>query len=265
MRYEYKYLVDTKLLDRLRRSFEPYLEPDEYAAGRNNAEYTVRSIYFDTHNLQFYHEKLSGIMVRKKLRIRGYNYRDESDKLFLEIKRKYENKIWKNRAAFSYENLKSIIDCGNIEDLINDETLDRAAFSEGSRFIHHLKRNHLKPVVLITYDREAYQSKFNSSLRITFDKNLRYKLFPSTEDLFDESTLKKAMPDKFVLELKFYNGFPRWLQNILQKYGLTRVPVSKYTICIDHQMHLKMERRRTILNMPGNGSKPEYSEVDFNV
>jgi len=56
---------------------------------------------------------------------------------------------------------------------------------------------------LIVYNREAYYSKFNTELRITFDKNLRSKISTSTDDLFSRHKSVYSLTDYFILEIKF--------------------------------------------------------------
>jgi SPX domain protein involved in polyphosphate accumulation len=115
MRLEYKFLVPNDRIDELRSSISPFVLLDEYAAREVNNEYTVHSIYYDTMKLDDYHDKLAGIKIRKKLRIRGYNLQDVNSLAFLEIKRKYENHISKNRAPLLYSNLAEILKTSDYE------------------------------------------------------------------------------------------------------------------------------------------------------
>ncbi len=72
MRLEYKYLVPRERLDALRAQMRPYLRADGFTAKTSaNKGYTVRSIYFDTAEMDGYLEKIEGIGVRKKIRVRG--------------------------------------------------------------------------------------------------------------------------------------------------------------------------------------------------
>ncbi|MCK5075627.1 MAG: VTC domain-containing protein, partial [Calditrichia bacterium] len=82
-RLEYKYLVPKTLLPVLRSMILPYVEIDEYVSKTGKNNYTVRSIYFDTKNFNLYQEKLTGIKLRKKVRIRSYNQETPSSPLFL--------------------------------------------------------------------------------------------------------------------------------------------------------------------------------------
>ena len=106
MRREYKYLISYNDIDRLRKRIIPYVDVDNFAAEGN--QYTVRSIYFDTSSLKYYNEKIEGIKIRKKIRVRGYNQKADESVVFLEIKRKNENIVNKNRSALKYYNLNDL-------------------------------------------------------------------------------------------------------------------------------------------------------------
>lgn len=233
MRLEYKFLVRNEHLDRLRRKILPFVELDPFTQGDNGNEYTVRSIYFDSSNFEYYHEKIEGIKIRKKLRIRGYDSEADKKLIFLEIKNKYNNFIGKNRAPLLFDNLEGLLKTKSIDSytLTNNGYVD--SVKDGEKFIHHILRSGLRPTILIVYEREAFFSKFDKSLRITFDKNLRYFSHPKLANLYFDKDLDLATPNHFVLELKFNNGYPRWLQDIVQEFNLYRRSVSKYTICID--------------------------------
>lgn len=232
MRLEYKFLLDMNIARSFKERVRPYLIDDDFHSGENL--YTVRSIYFDTAKLKYYWEKLDGIRRRKKLRIRGYNEHDDENIIFLEVKRKYENFVRKNRSALKYFNLQQLLDSKDIHSHVMTNNGFSRSLDDAERFLHHLHKRSLIPVILIVYEREAFFSKFDEGLRITFDTDLRYQSFPKLNNLFEDN-LTNAMPGKTILEIKFSGGFPIWLQNLIREYGIVRRSVSKYTICIDHE------------------------------
>lgn len=238
MRLEYKYLVPISMLEKLRKTLRPFINLDEYAESREEKEYKVRSIYYDTMRLDDYRDKLAGLKVRKKIRIRGYNQIENESMVFLEIKRKYENHIFKNRAPLFYKNLEEILQTSDIKRLLIKKKNYLDAQDDAVKFFYILKINNYSPSTLVVYDREAYFSKHDSTLRITFDKNLRSKALPKTSDLFCDKELKYSIPGFFIVEIKFYNGFPKWLQSVLNRYELQRRALSKYTICVDNHPEL---------------------------
>ncbi|MBN2424216.1 MAG: polyphosphate polymerase domain-containing protein [Calditrichaceae bacterium] len=246
-RLEYKFLLNNKKIDSLRQALMPFLFYDVYAERSADKQYTVRSIYFDTSRLRYYHEKIDGIKIRKKIRIRGYDTLNGQDLVFLEIKRKYENYISKNRAGIRYIHLPELFQTGKTGELIVPKPDPETAKEDARRFLHHVFKNNLRPTVLVAYDREAYFSKFNSGLRITIDKNLRYLAFPALSDLFEDEKLQFAQKGFSTLEIKFHHGYPDWLREILKQFHLSRQALSKYTICLDAQRSLHAIKRRSTI------------------
>ena len=112
MRLEYKYLVPINRLAEFKKELLPYVDIDDKFNA--NEEYKVRSIYFDTTDLRFYREKIEGLKIRKKLRIRGYNELENKNLVFLEIKRKNEGFVNKNRAPLHYSNLSDFLESDSI-------------------------------------------------------------------------------------------------------------------------------------------------------
>jgi hypothetical protein len=243
MRLEYKFLVNNADLNKLRNRLLPFVELDPFVKEGSSNEYVVRSIYYDTSNFDYYYEKIDGYKIRKKLRVRSYDKASNNSLVFLEIKHKYDNFIGKNRSPFLHQNLEELFKTKSIETYGLTNNGYERSIQDGERFFHFVFRNGLKPTILIVYDREAYFSKFDSGLRITFDKNIRFFDNPEVDNLFRDDDLRFAIPNYFVLELKFKNGYPRWLQNIVREFNLTRSSVSKYTICIDVSKKINPEKK----------------------
>ena len=233
MKLEYKYLVKKEQLGILRKRLLPFLEIDPFVQDENNIQYTVRSIYYDTSGYDYYHEKIDGIKIRKKLRIRSYDNLTGNSVVFLEIKNKYENYIGKNRSPIMYHDLKKLIETKSFEAYSLTHNGFANSIEDGERFFHFAYKDGLRPTILIVYEREAFFSKFDKRLRITFDKNLRYLEKPDLHSLYKDNDLSYVIPNHFILEIKFENGYPRWLQDIIIELNLVRRSVSKYTICID--------------------------------
>lgn len=228
MRLEYKYIVPAYKLEHLRTVLLPYVKYDPYSNVREDKQYTVKSIYLDSRNLKDYQDKIDGVYKRKKVRIRGYNDVDDNSKLFLEIKHKVSSHVYKNRTQILFKNLLNFLNTKE-EDLIRNSK----DLSDAEKFLYYYLKDSLKPITMVTYDREAFFSKYDNSLRITFDKNLRYK----RTDNFNLEQFKdidnSVATDYFILEIKFGKGFPTWLQKIIQSQNLVRKSYSKYVTSVD--------------------------------
>jgi SPX domain protein involved in polyphosphate accumulation len=233
MRLEYKYLIPVSLLSHIRSDLLPFLEMDKYAGDKDNKEYTVRSIYFDTPQMRYYFEKVEGIKIRKKVRIRSYDEYESDKTVFLEIKRKNQGYISKHRSKILLKDVDNILQDHKPEDYIINTGSNGKSLEDARMFLFYFKHENLRPSVLITYEREAFFGKFNKDLRITFDKNLRFLTHVDHSRLFEESDLQPALNDKLILEIKFRHSFPLWLQTILSRYNLQRLALSKYVICLE--------------------------------
>ncbi len=232
-KYEYKYQVPRELLPKLRMLIQPFVKIDSYMNEGGPSGYTVRSIYFDSSRYDYFHEKEDGLKVRKKIRIRGYNTYSPENTVFLEIKRKNEKQIFKNRAPVTFRNLKRLMTTCDSEKYVIALDGLKNAVSDSKRFLFHVLKNGLHPLVLVVYNREAFFGKYDRSLRITFDKNLRSSIRPELENLFTEEHIKYSLTNKFILEVKFIDVFPSWMKLIIKSLGLQLQSTSKYTICID--------------------------------
>ncbi|MCC6395642.1 MAG: polyphosphate polymerase domain-containing protein [Bacteroidetes bacterium] len=227
-RLEFKYRVPVACLDRLRADVLRYLEPDPFAAARPNHEYTVRSVYLDSPDYGCYYEKLDGVRTRKKFRVRGYNEGGPGSQVFLEIKRKEENFIAKDRAMMPFSSLHEVL-----SDRLNTEKSVRELHTQRGPFFYYYQLRRLEPKVLVVYDREPFECKFGSQLRVTFDKDLRSKVVTDTSRLFEVEGFRRQNAREFILEVKFYQVLPQWIKHVLEKYDLTRTAVSKYTSALD--------------------------------
>lgn len=241
MKYEFKYIVPVSQLDELREAIKPYVELDPYAAEMEANEYTVRSIYFDTSRFDYYYEKIDGYKIRKKIRIRGYNVQKGGDTVFMEIKRKLKEPIEKDREKMTFEIMKRLM-AGEGAQAYGDVDDDHGVNGAG-KFLYHVYRNNLKPVVLVIYEREAFFDRFKTEVRITFDKNLRGIAYPTIDDLYSEKNAVAANKGRFIFEVKFFDHFPGWLRPITGQLNLVRRSASKYVMCIDaHHLTERSEK-----------------------
>jgi hypothetical protein len=230
MRFEIKYIVPTSKLDKLREMLKPFVRPDKYIIDRNRRSYTVRSVYFDTPDLLYYREKIEGVPYRLKLRIRTYNTRLQNSKVFFEIKRKHKVPMTKDRAAYGMDTTMQFLREGYVDqtDLKHDPTREST-----NKFLYHMHRDNLHPTVLVVYDREAYESVFDNSVRITFDKRLRSTLVSDVEEIYAEDLIS-VMDGFFILEVKYNKEYPEWMRLIVNSLDLRQQAASKYCMCMEN-------------------------------
>jgi hypothetical protein len=227
VRYERKYLVPNHQLDALRSTLMPFVRPDTLAPQTNGIpQYTVRSIYFDSPSNGAFFEKIEGFKNRKKLRLRGYDQGTDTSVVFLEIKRKLENRIAKTRVKTTFENARELLANHNREAFFAPET---PAWDDTGRFLFNYIRHRQTPRNLVVYDREPYHGKFDPGVRITFDKNIRSRLLPELRELYDNDGLKLVWEKHFILEIKYFTDYmPAWGRSIVEQYKLSHQALSKY-------------------------------------
>ena len=226
-RHEFKYLVRREQTHAIARFAASYLEMDKYSQGLPRNRYTVRSIYYDSPDFRCYYEKANGDQNRRKFRIRSYNQADSA--MFLECKQ---------RQGSTYTKLKSQLDHEKLAILDSREGWGRMDFQSlgvVEQLLLAMDRWDYQPSSLVVYDREAYVSPGQEdTIRVTFDNNLRARVFPELDELYDESDLEDLLYDWTILEIKFTNTLPRFLARMVSQYSLERQACSKYGASIAH-------------------------------
>lgn len=220
-RFEFKYVVGNDQLDKIRRSISNFTILDPYAKKDRDGTYQVTSLYFDDLNLSSYFEKLAGVKLRKKFRIRTYETSPKtSSQVFLEIKRRDEIIIFKDRSPIKLSDLKYLE--GGFYHKLQSKRKDE----ETEKFIAFYLSRRLKPTVITSYRREAYLDRKNFSFRLTLDQQLAAKRVQEI-DLGSHDT-REILPGYTILEAKFNRIMPSWFGMVVKKHNLERVSFSKY-------------------------------------
>ena len=180
-------------------------------------EYLIRSLYFDTINDDALEEKIAGVGNRKKYRIRIYNFSDRVIKL--ECKSKYGDLISKQSVSIPRELADQLI-AGD------PEGLQRMRHPLLHDVYREMKTRLLRPVVIVDYVREAYIHPAEE-VRITFDKQIRTGLYQT--DMFNPNIPTYPVFDDpvEVLEVKYDEFLPTYMQAILSGVTAQRSAVSK--------------------------------------
>ena len=219
LRHELKYFISPAEMQVLRGILTPAMQLDPN--GNENNEYHIRSLYFDTINDDALEEKIAGVGNRKKYRIRIYNFSDKVIKL--ECKSKYGDLISKQSVTIPRDLAEQLI-AGDPEGL---QRMRHPLFHDVFR---EMRTNLLRPAVIVDYVREAYIHPAEE-VRITFDKTLRTGLYST--DMFNKAIPTYPVFDDPVeiLEVKYDEFLPSYIQSILSGITAQRSAVSKYTWC----------------------------------
>jgi len=211
-RCEKKYILTADVGRKLIEQMKDYIEPDKYA------EYTIRNIYFDTKNYSLIRNSIEKPVYKEKLRLRSYNVPGKSDKVFVELKKKFDGIVYKRRINLNYEDAVQYLYQGHPPEKVGQVIRELNWF---------LKCHEVHPVVYLAYDRTAFHGIEDGNLRITFDKSIRCRQDNLMLDKEDECE-NILEPDKWVMEIKVNDAIPLWLAGLLSEYKIYPTSFSKY-------------------------------------
>lgn len=217
-RNEHKYFCNEKDLAILQSRLDGICMLDPHA---KNGRYHIRSLYFDTWNLQYYYENENGTDPREKWRIRMYD--GDSGFLMLECKHKEKGMTQKRSCRILKEDVMAIIKGEWSPQLSDVPELQR-------EFYLKIQMKGLQPSVIVDYERVPYIYDIGN-VRITFDKYLSgSKEFGA----FLEKELALTpipMNGSQILEVKFDELLPDYIKSGLQLKHLVKTACSKYYLC----------------------------------
>ena len=218
-RHELKYFINPAELEALRQRLRGALSMDAHCVG--GRPYVIRSLYFDDIDDSAFYDKQAGVMHRDKYRIRIYNFSDKT--IFLERKRKMGDLIQKSSVQITRRLCDQLADG-------NPSGLYKAQNPLLQDMYVQMRTKLLRPRVLVDYEREAYIHPAED-VRITFDLALRSGL--ASRDLFNPHVPTVCPHDRNVeiLEVKFNNYLPDYINALLYGVEAERSAVSKYILC----------------------------------
>jgi hypothetical protein len=249
-RYECKYVVDPAILPDLRLFLRAFAQPDPFARLRPDHRYPICSLYLDSPDLALYQQTVGGERDRFKLRLRTYTD-DEEKPVFAEVKRKFNAIVHKRRAALTRDQAVRLIRDSQLSTagMRPDEERDAAFFA------HHVTLANARPVIRVKYLREAYQGRDNEPARITIDTDLMHALSLDGALSHTRGRWTPTSLDGAILEIKFTERFPGWVQDLVRLFGLSQRAVPKYVLSVDHMM---LDGRETALAMAGITLPPRH-------
>jgi hypothetical protein len=221
-RYELKYVLHHRQAEAVLETLRPYVSRDENAGA--DGFYKVTSLYLDSPGLACYWEKLDGEKLRRKVRVRTYGA--HPSRAFVEIKQRMNLGVAKRRTALPVaEAERRIREICQGRHESGDKVLDEVFL------LAH--RDRLRPVIVVSYNRSAWFDAWRRDLRITLDRNLKYR----TLDLSlggDPTRGRRFLPPSWcILEVKFDRILPSWLCTVLNRHDLQVKRVSKYCLSVE--------------------------------
>lgn len=220
-RIEKKYLITVADQKNLIKLIRKNMKKDHYFKSE------VFNLYFDNDNYDLITQSIDWTDFKEKLRARSYG---GYDRVFLEIKTKLrgkENNVgYKRRVMITHDDFAIFIKKQQKLEVLAQKAVETANDLQIAKEVDYLvSQFNLKPKILITYNRESY--KTDDGLRITFDRNLKYR---------DQNlSLAKRINDKIyfkddhniIMEVKAPGVIPLWLVKKLSELKLYPQQFSK--------------------------------------
>lgn len=225
-RWELKYVVPEELALAVREFVRPYLELDEYGAKRPDLSYTIHNLYLDSEKLDIYWGTINGDKNRYKLRLRFYEDNVQAP-VFFEIKRRMNDAILKQRSGIRRGSVEAVL-AGQLPSPAELVSSDPRQLVAIQRFVELMMHDRAVPVAHVRYDREAWISVMDNSVRVTMDRNVLIspEFVARFSEQMDDPTC--VFGKLVILELKFTGRFPDWFKELVRIFGLRQGSASKY-------------------------------------
>ena len=225
-RWELKYIIPEELALAVREFVRSYLELDEYGAKRGDLSYTIHNLYLDSGDLAIYWGTINGTKNRYKLRLRFYEDNPAAP-VFFEIKRRMNDAILKQRGGVKRGAVNGVLG-GQLPSALDLISGDARQLVAVQRFVELASSHCAVPVAHVRYEREAWISPTDNSVRVTMDRKVLIspEFTPRFTAQMDDPTC--VFGPLVVLELKFTGRFPDWFKELVRIFNLKQEAASKY-------------------------------------
>lgn len=212
-RIEEKYLLSLEQYDRLRNTLQYLIEPDEYPKS------TICNIYYDTQDFSLIRKSMDKPIYKEKFRLRSYGIPKDDSDVFMEIKKKFNGIVYKRRVQAKEAAAAEYLAGGALPEVNDTQILNEIDWFRQSY--------NLIPRMFLAYDRLSFKSIEDPELRITFDRNIRYRTTDLDLTKGDHGT--PLLPkDQILMEIKIPGAAPVWLSAILSELEIFPISYSKY-------------------------------------
>ena len=218
-RYEQKYLVPADKFEPLWERLGPRLVPDRFF------ESCVLSLYYDDESFSMIRSSIEKPVYKEKLRLRSYGVPGADSEVFVELKKKYKGLVQKRRVLLNEREAT--------------DWLAGGAAPGDTQIVREidwvLRKQPLRPAVLIACDRRAYVAREDEALRVTVDSSVRWR---DTElSLSAGAHGEELLHDgEKLVELKLPQSTPLWLAELLSECRVFPTGFSKYGSCYTNKL-----------------------------
>ena len=224
LRQEKKYLLNIGCSHELSYRLGRVMMEDKHNGAGG---YRIRSLYFDTLDDNDYRDKLDGMELRRKIRLRNYDPR--GDFAMLEMKQKEGPYQKKRSLRLNREDAERLI-LGDCRPLL------RYSDSFAAECFGLMQARCYRPKAVVEYRRRAFIAKENQ-IRITLDSQI--VATEASWDIFSPQLLRYPVLDPFnaVLEVK-YNGFLlSYIKDLVSAANRSETTQSKYCLARSAGLH----------------------------
>lgn len=218
-KFRHEWKIEITPADRIaiRQRMSAVAKPDKHA---KDGKYLIRSLYFDNAADKALREKIDGVNMREKFRIRYYN--GDASVIHLEKKSKINGLCNKLSAPLTAEEAQNIVD-GRLDWMANDSrALVRELYAK-------MRAQGLRPRTIVDYDREPFVFG-PGNVRVTLDYNIRTGL-DCTNFLDVNCATVPAGDAPIILEVKWDEYLPDIIRDAVQLPGRRANAFSKYAQC----------------------------------
>ncbi|MBQ6259774.1 MAG: polyphosphate polymerase domain-containing protein [Firmicutes bacterium] len=216
-RHEWKHEITYMDMLCIRQRLRAVARSDPHAA---DGKYLIRSLYFDNAKDKALREKVDGVNMREKFRIRYYN--GDTSLIHLEKKSKVNGLGTKYSADLTKEEAQAIVD-GDIDWMLG---CGRPLVEE---LYCKMRYQGLRPKTIVDYTREPFIYG-PGNVRVTFDYDIRTGL-GCTDFLDPDCVTVPAGDAPIILEVKWDAYLPTVIKDCVQTPGRRAAAFSKYAQC----------------------------------
>lgn len=229
-RFEMKYRLTPLQAEIVRQHIDPYVFADPKA--KFGHRYPLSSVYLDSPDLALFWASNLGENKRFKLRVRTYS-EDPAEPAFFEIKSRLGGIVMKKRAMVHKEWIPHFFAGRRLprEALFLDHHNE---WDNLELFRAHVERLGAIPRLHVRYIREAYMSRDDDPVRLTFDSQIAClpSVGPIDRVRLNGKGWRDLLPALTIFEIKFTNSYPCWIQDLIQRLALQRDSFAKYVMCV---------------------------------
>ena len=215
-RHEYKHEISRGDMLVLRSRLSAVMKRDTHAI---DGKYFIRSLYFDNASDKALREKINGVNMREKFRIRYYN--NDTSVIHLEKKSKVNGLCLKDSATLTKEMAQAIADGDYGWMMTSDEPLIREFYTK-------IMGQGLRPKTIVDYIREPFVFAAGN-VRVTMDYDIRTGM--NCTDFLSSDCITMPTEDVIILEVKWDEFLPDVIRDIIQLPSCRTGNYSKYAVC----------------------------------